>query len=163
MDIAGIRGELLATSRGAATNPDSRRVAMARAAQTTAAPSEASGAGAPAGGELGKDEFLRLLITELRCQTVTDPTDQKEFIAQMAQFSALEQMQNLNQAFTGLMHMQLATQACSLIGHKIEAAIDNQGKVTGIVSAVTFQNGVPMLQVDGHSIALSQVTSILPA
>lgn len=133
----------MATSRGAAT-------------QTASGPTAA-------GGELGKDEFLKLLITQLKCQTVTDPTDQKEFIAQMAQFSALEQMQNLNRSFTELMHMQLATQACSLIGHKVEAVVDNQDKIAGVVSAVTFQDGIPMLQVDGHNIALSQVTGIFPA
>ncbi|MTI57300.1 flagellar hook capping FlgD N-terminal domain-containing protein [Geosporobacter ferrireducens] len=46
--------------------------------------------------ELDKDAFLQLLVTQLRYQDPLNPMDDKEFVAQMAQFSALEQMQNLN-------------------------------------------------------------------
>lgn len=49
--------------------------------------------------ELGKDEFFKLLITQLRYQNPLEPMDDRDFIAQIAQFSALEQMQNLNHSF----------------------------------------------------------------
>ncbi|MDD4048304.1 MAG: flagellar hook capping FlgD N-terminal domain-containing protein, partial [Clostridia bacterium] len=48
---------------------------------------------------LDKDAFLKLLVTQLQNQDATNPVDDKEFIAQMAQISSLEQMQNLNQTF----------------------------------------------------------------
>ena len=58
-------------------------------------------------GELGKDQFLRLLTTQLRYQDPINPVKDQEFIAQLAQFSSLEQMQNLN---TNLSEMMLAQQ-----------------------------------------------------
>lgn len=50
-------------------------------------------------GKLDKDAFLRLLVTQLSNQDPLNPMEDKEFIAQMAQFSTLEQMQNLNKDF----------------------------------------------------------------
>ncbi|WP_026893848.1 flagellar hook assembly protein FlgD [Clostridiisalibacter paucivorans] len=47
-------------------------------------------------GDLDKDTFLNLLVTQLRNQDPMNPVEDKEFIAQMAQFSSLEQMQNMN-------------------------------------------------------------------
>jgi len=52
--------------------------------------------------ELGKDAFLRLLIAQLQNQDPLNPMDDREFIAQMAQFSALEQMTNMNKTLEGM-------------------------------------------------------------
>lgn len=49
--------------------------------------------------ELGKDAFLKLLATQLANQDPLNPTDDTQFIAQLAQFSSLEQMSNLNKTF----------------------------------------------------------------
>lgn len=55
---------------------------------------------------LGKDDFLRILITQLQNQDPTNPMDDREFIAQMAQFSSLEQMTNLNNTMERFIQQQ---------------------------------------------------------
>ena len=74
-------------------------------------------------GELGKDEFMRLLIAQLEHQDPLEPTDNGEFIAQMAQFSSLEGISNLNntvgQFATSLQSTQ-ALQASTLVGRSVQ-------------------------------------------
>ncbi len=67
--------------------------------------------------DLGKDDFLKLLVTQLEYQDPMDPVSNEEFIAQTAQFSALEQMQNLNATMTDLMALQRATGNAVLVGY----------------------------------------------
>lgn len=109
--------------------------------------------------ELGKDAFLKLLLTELRYQDAFKPVDDKEMIAQMAQFSTLEQMQNLSLAMEGLAKMQHATQAAALIGKKVTAMVDDE-VITGIVSGVKFKDGVAYLVVEGKEVLVTDVTEI---
>ncbi|HHY33744.1 MAG TPA: flagellar hook capping protein [Firmicutes bacterium] len=109
--------------------------------------------------ELGKDAFLKLLLTELRYQDAFQPVDDKEMVAQMAQFSTLEQMENLSAAMEGLAKMQHATQATALIGRKVTATVDDE-VVTGTVSGVKFEDGVAYLVVEGKEVLVTDVTEI---
>jgi len=70
-------------------------------------------------GELGKDEFLKILVAQLQNQNPLSPMNDESFIAQMAQFSALEQMKSLNTSFS-------AGQAYNLIGRTVYAEIYDQ-------------------------------------
>jgi len=110
-------------------------------------------------GELGKNEFLNLLITQLRYQDPLNPTNDKEFIAQIAQFSALEQMQNLNSSFT-------ATKAYALIGRGVTAnVVDKTTKeitvVTGDVSAIKYSNGKYYAIVDGIEVEVDDIVDVM--
>lgn len=95
---------------------------------TTSTASAAAGAASAASREtLDKDSFLKLLITQMQYQDPLSPMDNTEFLAQMAQFSSLEQMQNLNASFETNMLLTQAlnnSAAAGLIGRHVRAAGD---------------------------------------
>jgi flagellar basal-body rod modification protein FlgD len=108
--------------------------------------------------DLDKDAFLQLLVTQMRYQDPLNPTNDKEFLAQMAQFSALEQMQNLNANFT-------LQQSFNLIGKEILASTVNPNtsaveEVQGIVEAVQMYSGKAYLKVGDNLVALESVQEV---
>jgi len=119
---------------------------------------------------LGKDDFFKLLITELKYQDPLEPMKDREFIAQMASFSSLEQMQNMNKNFESftnsltaltdkLMSGSYMQQAISLIGKEVEFAGDD-GTLSGRVESVVMENGIPKLVIGEQRVDLSGVLSI---
>lgn len=111
------------------------------------------------GGELGKDDFLNLLVTQLRYQDPLEPTDDKEFIAQMAQFSSLEQMQNMNSTLSN-------SQAFGLIGKYVTATTKDDStkevnEISGQVSTVKMSNGKIYLVVNGKDISIEDVSEVV--
>lgn len=115
---------------------------------------------------LGKDDFLKLLITQVRYQDPLNPTDDKEFIAQLAQFSSLEQMQNLNQSFTDMASLQqnlftssVINQAVGLMGKEVEGT-ENNNTFSGKVEGMKIVDGVPKVIVDGLEVNMSSITKI---
>ncbi|MCD6317722.1 hypothetical protein J7M02_01490, partial [Candidatus Aerophobetes bacterium] len=87
---------------------------------------------------LGKDDFLKLFVAQLTHQDPTEPLDNKDFITQMAQFSSVEQLTNLNTNLTSMFQIQMLSQASELIGFEVEAGNPYtgetiQGKVKEVV------------------------------
>ena len=110
---------------------------------------------------LDKNAFLMLLITQLRYQNPLEPMNDREFIAQMAQFSSLEQLQNVNTTIGSLLIMNAASQAASLIGREVTLIDPNGGDdITGTVESARFQDGIPMIVVDGVEYTLGLVTEV---
>jgi flagellar basal-body rod modification protein FlgD len=107
-----------------------------------------------------KDEFLKLLLTQLKYQDPLSPMDDTAMLAQQAQFASLEQMQNLNTNLVSLMAMQNVTQATSLLGKTVNATDASGNPVTGAVTGVSFDNGTPQLVVGTTTISLSDVKTI---
>ena len=78
--------------------------------------------------EMGKEQFLTLLLAQIKNQDPLSPMDNADFTAQMAQFSSLEQLFNVNDNLEGLQTLaasQSGTQALALIGKEVEASGDN--------------------------------------
>ena len=124
---------------------------------------------------LGKDAFLQILIAQLQNQDPTSPMDDKEFISQMAQFSSLEQMQNMTKAMESLLDSQKQTQLMSytsFVGkdvkwHEVTDKTDGAGKTivnegSGTVVEVKFKDGEPLFVLDGgKEITTGNISSIL--
>ncbi len=116
---------------------------------------------------LGQDDFLKLLVTQLRHQDPLEPVKDQEFIAQLANFSSLEQVTNLNKQFsqvTALLHDSLYAitsiqQATACLGRLIEYR-SGEEVLTGMVDAVRIEEGLPVLMIGDTRVDLSQVLAI---
>ncbi|WP_233275066.1 flagellar hook assembly protein FlgD [Borrelia anserina] len=111
------------------------------------------------GSNLGRDDFLKLLITQLKYQDPTDPMKDKEFIAQMAQFSALEQMTNMSKSFENLSSALGINKNLDLLGKIVEFEhVDGEiikGKVTNVKTGV-----VPQIMIDGKYYVYNNILSV---
>ena len=108
--------------------------------------------------ELGKDDFLKLLITQLSNQDPTNPMEDTQFIAQMAQFSSLEQMTNMNEAFTRMSSMLTSGQAANTLGKTVELDVGDT-TAQGIVEAATFGEN-PQVMVNGMYYDLNKIRAV---
>jgi flagellar basal-body rod modification protein FlgD len=115
------------------------------------------------GEALGKDDFMKLLVTELRHQDPTQPMADREFIAQMTQFSSLEQMQNINSNMSSLNMKARYGEAYAMIGKQIEAFdpltnMKTEGEVTQVIRA---KDDVRLV-VNGKQISVDDVHAVYP-
>lgn len=118
-----------------------------------------------AGNDMGKDEFMKLLIAQLKNQDPLSPMDDKEFISQQAQFSSLEQMTNMNknfESFIKTMQSDRTTLAVSYLGTQVtlSAPETEAGVVSGQVKEIRYKEGVPMLVVNDAEWPLTSLTSV---
>lgn len=108
--------------------------------------------------ELGKDDFLKLLIAQLQNQDPTSPMEDTQFISQMAQFSSLEQMTNMSTSFSRLASLMNSQEAYSTLGKTVEL---NVGETTtsGVVEAATRGEN-PQIMVNGMYYNMEQIAAI---
>jgi len=111
---------------------------------------------------LGQNDFLKLLSVQFQNQDPMKPMDDTAFIAQMAQFSSLEQTQTLTQQMTQMRATQDLTTANSYIGRQVTVNDGKGGTVTGNVTAVDASGSSPQLVINSQSYALSAVLRLEP-
>jgi flagellar basal-body rod modification protein FlgD len=129
---------------------------------TTSAVSSA--ASASSNSSLTLQDFLQVLMTQLTYQDPLKPMDNQEFMAQIAQFTTLEQTQQLNTNIQTMLTNQAAQQSIGLIGHKVNITTSS-GPVAGTVLAIDLSGSSPQLTVTTTTgtlsgISFSQVTSV---
>jgi flagellar basal-body rod modification protein FlgD len=113
---------------------------------------------------LGQQDFMKLLLAQLTEQNPLKPMDNTEFVAQMAQFSALAQAQESSQRLGQLLTQQAQTQSIGMLS-KFVTFSSGSGSQTGQVKSVSFDGETPSLSIEVsgqtfNGITLDLVTSI---
>lgn len=144
----------------------------------TSSSAAASAVSQVAGKSLNQQDFLNLMVAQLRYQDPMNPVDNSNLMSQWAQLSMLEELQQLNQGLTDLTskigglgaagtsssaqgQAEQVLEASALLGRTIEATPSGSGQVvSGVVSEIGVDKGVPTLIVDGTTIHIEDVTHI---
>ncbi len=108
---------------------------------------------------LDKDAFLQLFITQLKYQDPMSPMDSDQFMAQMTQFSILEQLTNLSQELSQLSRSQKVLEASSLVGRQVSVFTED-GTVSGTVEKVNFSGQDILVFVNGKAYDISLVIEV---
>ena len=112
---------------------------------------------------IGKDGFLKLLITQLQNQDPLEPMSNEDFAAQLAQFSSLEQMQNLNESFGQLMDLTKISGSANLIGKSVQYFDEPSGlNLGGTVEKVMLKPDGLYFSIDGKQVKSDLVKEIGP-
>jgi flagellar basal-body rod modification protein FlgD len=112
---------------------------------------------------LNQDDFLKLVMAQLTHQDPLKPQSDAEFIAQMAQFSALEQAKSMQTDISALRSEQQLLQANALLGRSVKLLDEQGGIITGNVSAIQVESGIPQLVVNNRPYDLTALLSIEPS
>jgi len=135
---------------------------QARDAQQAREESVKNGSNRNVGGVMGKNDFLMLLAAQLRYQDPLNPQSDSDFAAQLAQFSSLEQMQNMNDTLSAMANYQ----AFGLVGKYVIAAAYVDGifsEIPGIVDSIFTRNGVTFAQIGEYVVPISSITDVFDA
>jgi flagellar basal-body rod modification protein FlgD len=111
---------------------------------------------------LGKDDFLKLLVAQLQHQDPMAPTDNAEYMGQLAQFSTLEQITNVGEEMKRMRASSQVDQAVAMIGKNVGYLLADGTAAQGLVEAVSIDEGEINLKVGGVEISPSAVTSVRP-
>jgi flagellar basal-body rod modification protein FlgD len=115
---------------------------------------------------LGKDDFLKILMTQLQNQDPLNPMQDTEFISQMANFSSLEQMTNLNSSIGSFIKQEQQNQflqTAMMIGKTVTYSDESGSENTAVVKSVSLKDGVTNFQLDNDAKTIStssQITKI---
>lgn len=119
-------------------------------------------------GALGKDAFLQLLVSQLQNQDPLEPTGNAEFVAQLAQFSTLEGIEEVNDNLIGLAVLQQGnallsqlTDSSALIGQNVRyVPLNGEGELSGVVDSVKVDDGFATLSIGGQDVPLGNILEV---
>ena len=112
---------------------------------------------------MGKDTFLKLLVAQLKYQNPLSPTDGTEFMAQTAQFSVVEKLDELARQNAELLSSNRALSASGLLGREVVHVAADGSDVVATVTGVRFDAPGPVLRTGETEVALAAVKEVRPA
>lgn len=113
--------------------------------------------------QMGKDTFLKLLVAQLKYQNPMSPADGADFMAQTAQFSVVEKLDELAKTNAQLLSANRSLSASSLMGRSVLYADASGADVTGTVTGVRFDATGPVLITGDTEVSLAGVREVRPA
>jgi flagellar basal-body rod modification protein FlgD len=139
---------------------------ISAASSTTSSSSASSGSSSTSSvssQSLTEDDFLNLLVKQITTQDPMNPQSDTDFIAQLAQFSALEESKTMESDLSKLNTTQQTTQASSYLGKTVSITSDDGTTTSGVVSSIDLSGSTPQIVVNGTSYDISNVTSVSSA
>lgn len=121
--------------------------------QTTSATSQA---------KLTSNEFINILVAELTHQDPLEPMSNQDFLSQMVSIKNLESNSTLTESIKSLLWSNQLGSASNMIGSEVRGVADNGSAIEGVVQKVTVQGSKVRLIVNGTSMAMENVTEVLP-
>ena len=109
---------------------------------------------------LGQEDFLKLITVQLSSQDPMKPMEDTAFIAQMAQFSSLEQSTQLAREFAALRSLNELNTAGAMLGRQVTVTTEGGEPVTGVVQAIDRSGASPQLLIDGKLYPASAVKRV---
>ena len=107
--------------------------------------------------ELDPNAFLQLMMAQLQYQDPTNPTDSKDFLAQQAQMT---QVQKLNDLVNSIQTNNSLANASSLVGKNVTVKDSKGVETTGVVSSASISNGTAAVTIGTQDYPVSQITKI---
>ncbi len=111
-------------------------------------------------GVLGKNSFLQLMVSEMQNQNPLQPQDSNQFLNQLAQFTTMEQMMNIEATETQMLQVNQLAFEHSLIGQSVTVKNTDGNSVTGQVTGIQVNNGDPQVVIGGTAYPLGSVLSM---
>ena len=118
---------------------------------------------------MDKSAFMKLLVSQLQNQDPMSPVANEDFVAQLATFSSLEQLEGLNQNVVAMIALNQSnallsqlTQSSALIGKEVTwQDFETEETHSGTVESVKIVDGLAVLRIDGQDVPLASVTEIV--
>lgn len=111
--------------------------------------------------QVGQDQFMQLLVTQLRNQDPLSPVNQQDFLGQLAQFSSLQGIEQLNANFAESLKFQQLSQGGGLVGSQVEYTNSSGEAKSGLIDSARILNGALRFQIGDDTVGLSDISGVI--